>query len=168
MVKIVKADVNHVGGICDVCAKGQWATYGDIYSKEYIERIIKEYYEPERVTKEVTETSKEWGGYFVAVENGQVIGAGGGGLTSDTVGELYVLYMDPDRRNEGVGTRLLKAITEQQKQLGAKEQWLSVQKGNTKGIPFYEAKGFQFKHEQKGYGNREEEDYISLRYYRTI
>jgi hypothetical protein len=63
---------------------------------------------------------------------------------------------------------LLHAITKQQKrEFNATMQWVSVQKGNLKGIPFYESKGFIYEHEQKTYGN-ENEDYISLRYSRQI
>ncbi|WP_338035672.1 GNAT family N-acetyltransferase [Halalkalibacterium halodurans] len=57
-------------------------------------------------------------------------------MTADHVGEIFVLYMDPVRRGEGVGTKLLEAITAQQKEFGAMEQWVSVAKGNEKGIPF--------------------------------
>ncbi|WP_054707296.1 N-acetyltransferase [Bacillus sp. JCM 19041] len=46
---------------------------------------------------------------------------------------------------------IIKAITKQQKVLGATEQWVSVQKDNEKGIPFYEAKGFLFKQEVQSY-----------------
>lgn len=168
MIKICKANPNHVEGIAKVCIEGYWATYSNIYSKDYIEKVIKDFYNKERILNEVTHSSKEWGGYFVALENGEVIGAGGGGMISDTSGELFVLYLKPNRRNEGIGTLLLNAITNQQKEFGAKEQWVSVQKGNQKGIPFYEAKGFQFQYEQKGYYDKEGKSYISLRYKRQI
>ena len=123
---------------------------------------MKEYY------IKVTHSSKEWGGYFVALENDEVLGAGGGGMITDSSGELFVLYLNPNRRNERIGTLLLNAITNQQKEFGAIEQWVSVQKGNQKGIPFYEAKGFQFQYEQKGYNDKEGKNYISLRYKRQI
>ncbi|MGG3690400.1 hypothetical protein [Caldifermentibacillus hisashii] len=48
------------------------------------------------------------------------------------------------------------------------EQWVSVAKGNMKGIPFYEARGFVFQHERASYGNAEGEDYVSLRYFRKL
>lgn len=169
MIQIIKACVEHVQGIAKVCTDGYWATYGETHSKEYIDRIIEEFYNTERIASEVQQTSREWGGYFVALEHGEVIGAGGGGMISDTAGEIFVLYLNPTRRNEGIGTMLLEVITKQQKEdYFATEQWVSVQKGNTKGIPFYEAKGFVFKHEQNGYGNSENEHYISLRYCRQI
>ncbi|MGD6803860.1 GNAT family N-acetyltransferase [Rossellomorea aquimaris] len=169
MIHILKAEPEHVEGIVKVCSDANRATYKDIYSEEYIERVIKQYYTPERILEEVSGSSRNWGGYFVAVDNGTVVGAGGGGMTGDTTGEIYVLYMDPVRRGEGIGSQLLEAITSQQKEeFQAGEQWVSVQQGNTKGIPFYEAKGFTFKHEEPGHGNEEAENYISLRFSREI
>ncbi|KMJ60507.1 acetyltransferase [Bacillus sp. LL01] len=168
MIHIYKAEPSHVEGIKKVCSEGYWATYEDIYTKEYIEKVIKEFYNTERILDEVTKTNRHWGGYFVAIENNEVIGAGGGGMIGETEGEIFVLYLDPERRNEGIGTILLDAITQQQKQeFNANKQWVSVQKGNLKGIPFYEGKGFICEHEQKSYRN-EDEYYISLRYSRQI
>ena len=80
MIHIIKANANHVAGILKICSEGYWATYNETHSEMYIEGIIKEFYNRERILKEVTETSKEWGGYFVAVEENEVIGAGGGGM----------------------------------------------------------------------------------------
>jgi GNAT superfamily N-acetyltransferase len=154
MIKICKADPSHVHGIAKVCSDGYRATYGETHSKEYIERIISEFYNTDRIVDEVTKTSRYWGGYFVALDNDEVVGAGGGGMINDTAGEVFVLYLDPNRRNEGIGTMLLEAITKQQKE--------------EKGIPFYEARGFIFQHEQNGYGNADGEDYISLRYCRQL
>jgi GNAT superfamily N-acetyltransferase len=162
MIQIRKANETHVDGIVKVCTEANWATYSDIYTRDYIEAIIEEYYNHDRVLKEVTTTSVGWGGYFVASDKNKVIGAAGGGMIDDTASEVYVLYIDPTRRNEGIGTLLLDAVTEQQKKLQSCEQWVSVQKGNNKGIPFYEARGFQYQYEEESDG------YISLRYRRKI
>ncbi|MFC0523736.1 GNAT family N-acetyltransferase [Pontibacillus salicampi] len=166
MIEIRKANESHVEGISSVCTNAYWATYGETHSNEYIERVIKDYYNHERILGEVTESNCDWGGYFVAVEKGKVVGAGGGGMIDNRVGELFVLYLDPTRRNEGIGTKLLDIITQQQKEeCGAEEQWVSVQKGNMRGIPFYEAKGFKFQHEKVPYENP---TYIKWRYSRKI
>lgn len=169
MIEVRKAEPKDVEGIAKVCSDGYWATYEDLSSKVYITRIISTFYNRERIHKEVMETSREWGGYFVAVDNDEVVGAIGGGMINDTAGEVFVLYINPDRRNEGIGTKLLDVLTKQQKEeFAASEQWVSVAKGNQKGIPFYEAKGFIFKKEQDTYGNVEGESYTSLRYCRVI
>ncbi|GFZ76336.1 hypothetical protein GCM10010978_17520 [Compostibacillus humi] len=169
MIRIIEATEKHVQGISDVCTIANWTTYKDIYSTRYIEKVIKEFYQPDRILKEVTVKDRSWGGYFVAVENDEVLGAAGGGMISEKAGEIYVLYIHPSRRNEGIGTKLFEAVTNQQKeQFHAAEQWVSVAKGNERGIPFYEAKGFQFQYEEIDEGSTEEEKYISLRYYRKI
>lgn len=168
MIEITLADLTHVKGIQDVCSAGYRATYPDLRSEDYIERVIKEFYNVERIEKEVTEHSREWGGYFVAVENGQVIGAAGGGMVHETLGELYVLYLDPDRRGEGIGTLLLNAVTAQQKEWGATEQRVAVAKDNQKAIPFYEARVFRFMAEKRSYSSSEQDGYVSLHYSRRI
>lgn len=162
------ANEKHVQGIVDVCTRAYRITSQDILTKEYIDRRCEEFFNENRVHKEVTEQSRYWGGYFVALEDGCVIGAGGGGMTGEKTGELFVLYIEPDRRNEGIGSKILQAITEQQKDLGAKEQWVSVQKDNYLGIPFYEAKGFIYQSEMQSYESRPEDYAISLRYKREI
>ncbi|PQD96707.1 GNAT family N-acetyltransferase [Pradoshia eiseniae] len=168
MIEIKLADLTHVKGIQDVCSRGYRATYPGLRSKDYIEKVIEEFYNQERITKEVTEHSRHWGGYFVAVENGQVIGAAGGGMESDTLGELYVLYLDPNRRGEGIGTLLLDAVTAQQKEWGATEQRVAVAKDNQKAIPFYEARGFRFLSEKESYFSAKQEGYVTLHYIRQI
>lgn len=168
MIKIVKATPEHVEGISKVCIDGYWATYSGLFSKSYIEEVIREYYNHERILKEVTETGREWGGYFVALDGDEVVGAGGGGMIGDTTGELFVLYLNPNRRNEGIGTKLLDVITNQQKEFGAIEQWVSVSKGNEKGIPFYEARGFTLKQEKQWYSEVDGKTYVNLRYCRNI
>lgn len=166
LIQIMKANKSHVEGISDVCSRGYWATYGETHSKEWIEGVIREFYNHERILREVIESNRDWGGYFVAVENRKVVGAAGGGMIDQEVGELFVIYVDPDRRNEGIGSKLLNAITKQQKEeYGAKIQWVSVQKGNMKGIPFYESKGFRFQYENIP---KEYPTYIKLRHSRKI
>lgn len=169
IIHIIKAKPNHVAGISKVCSDGYWATYRETHTEMYIKGIIKEFYNPERILKEVSVTSREWGGYFVALEGNEIIGAGGGGMIEATSGEIFVLYLNPTRRNEGIGTMILDAITKQQKEeFNATEQWVSVAKGNQKGIPFYEAKGFILNHERDGHGIVEGKKYTSLRYCRPI
>ncbi len=89
-------------------------------------------------------------------------------MISPGVGEVFVLYVDPQRRGSGIGTALLEAITNQQRKSGAKEQWVSVEAKNDKGLPFYEARGFIRRGERTAYGSKPEENIISLRLYRPI
>jgi ribosomal protein S18 acetylase RimI-like enzyme len=168
MIEIKQADVNHINGIIQVCSEGYRDTYKDTHTKEYIERIIGDFYNNERVEEEVLHISDGWNGYFVAIDDGVVVGAIGGGLIDKDQSEVFVLYLDPHRRGEGIGTKLLQALTEIQQKKGSRKQWVSVAKGNEKGIPFYEARNFQLVNEQTSYGNTDDEEYVSLRYCREI
>ncbi|CDQ20284.1 GNAT family N-acetyltransferase [Halobacillus karajensis] len=169
MIRILPAGPNHVDGIVRVCTEGNRATYAGIYPEHYIEEIIEQFYTPARILDEVIPSGREWGGYMVAIEGDEVIGACGGGMVDKTETELYVLYLDPSRRKEGIGTMLLDTFTKQQIDLyGATKQWVSVQEGNDKGVPFYEARGFIFSHKEPGYGSEEAKKYTSLRYWRDL
>lgn len=162
MVTVQKAELKHVQAICDVCTRGYWTTYTSA-PRTYIQRIVDEFYNVKRVTKEVQN-----GDYWVALDGEMVVGAGGGGMISESEGELYVLYVEPTRKYQGIGTLLLDAVTQELKELGADVQWVSVAKGNQMGIPFYESRGFRFYEEKKAYASLEDEDRVALRYKRSI
>ncbi len=131
--------------VCDVCRAGFAVSSAGLLSPTTIERQARQFYGPERVRREIAtaEESAAWQGYVVAVsERDEVLGAAGGGVTEGSVGHVYVLYLDPDRRGRGLGTALLDFLTQQQRSAGASEQWVSVTEGNEMGIPFYLARGF--------------------------
>lgn len=167
MINVKRVDKEHVEGISIVCSEGCLDTYKGIRSEENIIRNNEIFYNHGRIYREITETDG-WDGYFVAVDNGIVVGAIGGGMIDDYKSEIFVLYLDPARRGEGIGTQLVRHITDIQIEKGAKEQWVSVQKGNYKGIRFYEARGFVKDSEQPAYSNTADEDYVSLMYVREI
>ncbi|WP_240793303.1 GNAT family N-acetyltransferase [Psychrobacillus vulpis] len=156
-------------GIVDVCVAAQWNTYKELYTVEYIESIIEKYYTTERIKEEITSTSRDWNGYYVALLNNRIVGAIGGGVDEEGVAEVYVFYLDPQKRGEGIGTKLLQSFTEiQRNQYNAHEQWVSVAKGNDLSIPFYEARGFVFQMEEEPYESNQENNVQSLRYKREI
>lgn len=164
---IRRAETRDAEGIARVCAAGWRDTYRDIKESERIEAVIAEYYRPERIRREIA-ASEGWDGWIVAVEDDTVIGAGGGGMTGPGVGEIFVLYLDPTRRGEGIGTLLLDAITEQQRAQGVREQWVSVEPENTKGLPFYYARGFEVRGQRPEWGAAHEERRVSLRLMRRL
>ncbi|WP_078578127.1 GNAT family N-acetyltransferase [Salipaludibacillus agaradhaerens] len=168
MLTIQLAEPKHVSGIVTVCSEAYRTTYRELCDHNYIERTIQTFYNEKRVLNEINETSDEWGGWIIACEGEAVVGAIGGGMTSAETGEVFVLYIDPSRRHEGIGTKLLERLTDWHKQQGAKWQWVSVMKNNDKGIPFYEAKGFRQQHDQKTYQSAVEENIVSHRYCREI
>ena len=162
-VSIRKATLDDVEGIRRVCVAGQRDTYATLRQPGETEAIIAEWYSPERISRDIQDTSS-WNGYYVAVDADEVVGAGGGALVMPASSEIYVLYLDPNRRGEGVGTLLLNAITAELIAQGACEQWVSVTPNNSKGIPFYKARGFL----KKGERTYEDTDTVSWLFWRSI
>jgi ribosomal protein S18 acetylase RimI-like enzyme len=164
MVQIIRAGPQHVNGISDVCIRANYHTYGTLYDDDYIKEIIETFYTVETISKEITYVNRSWNGWYVAIDESQVVGAICGGIEGDDA-EIYALYLDPNRIGEGLGSKLLEQLTQVQKEHGARKQWVSVAKGNTLGIAFYEAKGFQFQFEEPDEGR---DCYLSLRFMRQI
>lgn len=139
------ARLGEEGAICEVCRAGFALSSAGLLSPATIERQADLYYDPARVREEIARAgeARTWQGYVVAVAaTGRVLGAAGGGVDADAVGHVHVLYLDPPVRGRGIGTRLLDFLTQQQRDAGATEQWVSVTEGNALGIPFYTARGF--------------------------
>lgn len=168
MIEIRKAILTDAQGIARVCSDAYRATYPGLLPQRYIEKIIDDFYYEERIQTEILNTDFGWNGWFVASEDGRVLGAGGGGMIDQDCAELFVLYLDPQRKRQGIGSRLLESITADQIQRGAKEQWVSVAKENAAAISFYEAVGFRYQGQQPAYGIPEEEGIFSLRYRRRL
>lgn len=168
MVLVRAARDDDATAIRDICVRGYRRTYPGLLSSEFIERMIGEFYTPERVAKEVPAAPPAWLGYQVAEEDGRIVGAACGGLTGPGVGELFVLYLDPDERGRGLGTLLLDRVTGQLRELGATQMWVAALDGNELGIPFYEARGFRKVERRRTYGSTEADNAWSWRFSRSI
>jgi len=166
-ITVRPAESGDAAGIARVCAEGWRDTYAGLYTPEHVESVVAEYYTVERIAREIA-APEDWDGWIVAIEDGSVVGAGGGGMIERRVGEVFVLYLDPERRGEGIGTLLLDAITRQQLAHGAREQWVSVEPENVKGLPFYKARGFQARGTRPTWGSAPEEGRSSLRLMRRL
>lgn len=81
--------------------------------------------------------------WFVAVENGTIIGAVAGGKSDDESGEVPVLRVDPNANRQGAATALLNAVTDLQRDEGVEEQWLSVVAEAGVRTEFYRNHGFR-------------------------
>jgi ribosomal protein S18 acetylase RimI-like enzyme len=128
--------------IARICAAGWRDTYAGRHPHSYIEEVISEFYAPARIASESGPAGDAWGGYVVAELGGEILVAGAGGLISPEEGEIFVLYADPASRRRGGGRAVLCFITDQQRQWGAREQWVSVDPANDLGLSFYRAQGF--------------------------
>ncbi|GAK14677.1 GNAT family N-acetyltransferase [Geomicrobium sp. JCM 19039] len=168
MVHVQLAGDEHVEGIIRVCRAGYRDVSEGILSEETIKKNCEAYYNRVRIATEVNAPTSRWGGYFVALDGEAVVGAAGGGMIDDKTSRLYVIYLDPSRRNEGIGSKLLDAVTLQQQQFGAKDQVVTVQRDNQKGIPFYEARRFRYEKEFRGKNLHDEPNNIVWQYRRKL
>lgn len=92
--------------------------------------------------------AEPWGEVLVLIVDGRVAAFVGYGPTQDegadreTVGEIYVLYVDPDQWQQGHGTALLRAAVDNLRASGRVEVVLWVLHDNERAIAFYKAGGF--------------------------
>ncbi|MCM0619045.1 GNAT family N-acetyltransferase [Nocardioides bruguierae] len=135
------SDVPKIGHICD---RGFRFVSSALLPSKVVDELAGEFYSEERISGEVDPAgfTPSWQGYVVAEVDGEVVGAAGGGLVAEGVGQLYVIYLELDRRGLGIGSRLLEYVTEQQRALGATTQKVAVLADNEHGLPFYLARGF--------------------------
>lgn len=168
-IVIRKANLIDAEAISNLLIKSQWFTYQSLYSDDYIQQIVDQYYNIGRIKKEIILINEQWHGYYVAEKNSKIVGVISGGITDTKIGEIYVFYLNPYLRNQGLGTILLNFYTKTQKfTYGAEEQWVAVAKGNDYAIPFYESRDFVFQYERLSYGSTAEDQDISLMYKRLI
>ncbi|UFU00081.1 GNAT family N-acetyltransferase [Radiobacillus kanasensis] len=162
-ISIEKPKPEHAEMVAEICSVGWKQTVEGKLSEEYQKQTVEFWYNQERILNDM-----ESGSYtHVALVNSKVVGVIGGAMTSSQTGEVFVLYVDETYRYKGIGRLLLEALTKQQKEKGATEQWVSVQENNQRGIPFYEARGFTFQ-EKKITPTDTGEEQVSLRYYRKL
>ncbi|MEC5424728.1 GNAT family N-acetyltransferase [Virgibacillus sp. C22-A2] len=162
-IVIKKPRTIHSEAIANICSKGWKQTVEGMLSEEYQMKNVEYWYNNERVKNDI-----EAGFYsYIGFLNSEIVGVIGGGKTNSNAGEIYVLYVDEKIRYKGVGKKLLESLTQQQIREGISEQWVSVQKDNHRGIPFYEARGFLYK-EKRIKEIETGEKQISLRYSRKL
>ncbi|CEI83601.1 ribosomal-protein-alanine N-acetyltransferase [Oceanobacillus oncorhynchi] len=162
-IAIETAVTEHVKSIAAICSFGWKQTVEGKLSEKYRNKHAEEWYNHERVKADI-----EQGSYtHVAIVNSKVAGVIGGAITESRVSQVFVLYVEEKYRYKGIGRHLLNILTEEHKKAGATEQWVSVQDGNQRGIPFYEARGFR-KQEKKSGVTDTGEPFVNLRYSRSL
>ena len=87
------------------------------------------------------ELSLKQANYYVAEENGDIIGFAGFWLIIDEA-EIMKIAVRKSERGKGVGNALLLAIIEDAAMMGAKTILLEVREGNAPARKLYEKHGF--------------------------
>ncbi|WP_135825345.1 GNAT family N-acetyltransferase [Halorussus ruber] len=146
MVSVEVAETVHAEGICRVCTAGWRDAYADVLPSRYVEANIRTFYRPERIAEQVrSDVDDTW---LVALEDSdsstdeRVVGAICDVRSETDIGEVSGLYVSPERRGDGVGSRLLSALTERQSESGVTEQHTFVFADHEDALGFYRSKGF--------------------------
>lgn len=127
-----------VAGIQRV-AERAWAADYDM-TKETVEAAVRDWYGDERVRAEVASDDSP---VIVAEEDGEVVGFTHGVVSqTEGVGTVLRLYVDPDRRREGIGGALLSTIEERLAADSIRLQ-ATVLAANEAGRRFYEESGYE-------------------------
>ena len=139
-VKIRKVRVEDAERVAEICRNGWLDTVDDRLSETYKFKNVKFWYSLDKVAQDIKKGQYS----FVAEVDDTVAGVIGGGMISGSENEVFVFYMDRNYRYMGIGKQLLNVFTEHFMKKGASVQWVSVQEGNTLGLPFYKSTGFYF------------------------
>ncbi|MEW6102902.1 MAG: ribosomal protein S18-alanine N-acetyltransferase [bacterium] len=92
-------------------------------------------------TKGMFEEEMKNGSFYVAKENGKIIGYGGFSIAEDEV-SLVNLAIHPLYRKKGIGSFLLGLIIKIAREEGGKKMFLEVRRKNLGAISFYKKQGF--------------------------
>ncbi|MEU4695245.1 GNAT family N-acetyltransferase [Actinoplanes sp. NPDC023714] len=154
--------------IASVCSRAYRDAYRNVLPQGYIERSVTEFYNESRVAEDIEASYPEWFGYQVIEEDGRVVGAAGGGMTSATAGELSLIYLESAARNRGFGTLLLNHVTDRIRAAGGTEMWVSVFLGDSAGIGFYRYRGFEPQQTVRAALSRADDHISALRMVRRL
>lgn len=98
---------------------------------------------------------------IVADRAGEVVGYAAVWFAADE-GELGDIAVDPERRREGIGTRLVEGVLEEARRRGAQQVFLQVRESNQGALRLYETAGFRKVGRRPGYYRSPSEDALVL------
>lgn len=133
-----EAQSGDVDAILDVAERGWRATYGDLVARETIDAALAEWYDRESTASAI---QRDDVGYFVAVEQGTVLGYVSGQATGEPA-TLAAIYVDPDHWGEGVGTAMLERFEQYCLERGCETIEITVLADNEVGYSFYRTQGY--------------------------
>ncbi|WP_441249355.1 GNAT family N-acetyltransferase [Kitasatospora sp. McL0602] len=142
MLELRPAVAAEAAEISMLLARAWRENYAEFLGGYRTERLIARYCAVERISAEIgaTGAGDGWLGWLIARTEGELAGAGAGGITTVGSGEVYTLCTSPDHKE--VGAALIDAVTRQQRERGAAEQWVAVYGPEDPMYPFYAGQGF--------------------------
>jgi len=145
-VRIRPARPSDASAVQSVARESWTVAYDDILDAETIDRKIDEWYDADDLAESIDRSA----GVFLVAEDRESDAVVGfvqvGPASEDDGGTAYVLariYLLPDRRGEGIGTRLLDQAIGAIRERGAETLRLGVFAANDVAVEFYESRGFE-------------------------
>lgn len=114
--------------------------YAEIILPENQECLLGRWHSPVTLEKAIGQ-SESW--FHVAVVQGEVIGFAQFLMRENKRAEPTRIYVLPEWQRQGIGSGLLREGLAALSMHGAEEVLVHIEKGNARGIEFYEHRGFQ-------------------------
>ncbi|WP_435077627.1 GNAT family N-acetyltransferase [Halococcus sp. AFM35] len=157
-----EATVEDIPGIQRVARSGWTETYSEFLTETAIETILEDWYAAETLEKPITAPENV---YLVAETDG-IAGYASAAPTANEEAQLYAIYVDPDRWNDGLGTALLDGVLDRLSDRGIRRLRVEVLAENSTGVSFYESRGFERTSErEREVGSQTLVEYV---YYREV
>lgn len=136
-IKIRKMKKKDIGQVQNVARTSWHFTYEGIIPREVQDRFLKVAYNDDMMKQRLKQSIM-----FVAEVERKVIGfANYSSINPKGMTELTAIYLYPDYQGKGIGTALLEEGI--QRLQGVQEIHINVEKNNSIGMNFYQAKGFE-------------------------
>lgn len=138
-IEIREAERGDVAGIRSVATQSMHASYDDVLDPDAIDAAVEEWYGDDALAAELDEDGMV---YVVAVAGDEVVGFSQN-LVADGTGTVLWLHVDPDNRDQKVGSTLLNHTMATLSDRGVERVAAEVLAANERGCRFYEANGFE-------------------------
>jgi len=145
MITVRPARPDDAESITRIHLSGWERGYADLMPASYLARRSAEGAVRVVQRREHLETEQGQAQTLVAVDGTDVLGFTNFGPDRDdpTVGEVYAIYVDPDRLSTGIGQAMMTEAVDRLRARGLAPVRLWVLAGNARGLAFYERYGFR-------------------------
>ncbi|MFC4551699.1 MULTISPECIES: GNAT family N-acetyltransferase [Halorussus] len=140
-VQIREAEPDDVDGLREVARRSLHASYDDVLNDDVIEQAVENWYADDQMDDELAEEDVL---YLVAEAGDEVVGFSQSlVLPDDPAGTILWLHVDPNNRDQGLGSTLLKRTQSALSEAGVERISANVLAGNKHGNRFYQDNGFE-------------------------
>ena len=130
--RAVPTDAQAIGAVFDAAVRVGWTYMGDI--------VREPMFPPEEWDHDVAELAPPNLLLVATDETGRIVGFT---AARPAEGELYLLFVDPERAGQGIGRMLLDAAHDVLRAAGCREAFLFTHEQNQRALAVYESAGYR-------------------------